>query len=116
MKKLINFRLALFVGLSLIGGILCAYFVALHNFLAMTAVLAVYLGLGLFYFLYKYQKEFASIRLIFIGVFCLFFIIGSLLCALQINSFNKADIFDSCCFFNFSCNGSKNILLPMFTW
>ena len=52
MKKLINFRLALFVGLSLIGGILCAYFVALHNFLAMTAVLAVYLGLGLFYFNY----------------------------------------------------------------
>ena len=92
MKKLINFRLALFVGLSLIGGILCAYFVALHNFLAMTAVLGVYLGLGLFYFLYKYQKEFVSIRLIFIGVFCLFFILGSLLCALQINSFNKADL------------------------
>jgi competence protein ComEC len=92
MKKVINFRLALFVGLSLIGGVLCAYFVALHNFLAMAIVLAIYLGLGLFYFLYKYEKQFASIKLVFIGVFCLFFIIGSLLCALQINSFNKADL------------------------
>lgn len=90
MKKIVNFRLILFLALSLCIGIATAYFFLANNLFFAITLPAVFVAcLMLFVF---YKKGSRGGRLIFCGIFILVFIVGALDFDIKVLSYKKADL------------------------
>ena len=92
MKKLVNFRLPLFMALSIIGGIIFAYSFVIQNKAITIICSATCLILTAFYFLFSFKNRSLIKSLCFIVIFIIFFAFSGLLTFNQINSFDKANL------------------------
>ena len=90
--KIINFRLALFVALSLIVGIVATYFFIFKNYVVATVLGVVFLACIAAYFLpYKNQGSIKS-KVVFSVVFVVVFAIGGVLFNFVIKDYQRADL------------------------
>lgn len=92
MKKLVNFRLPLFIALSVISGIIFAYSFAIQNRVLTIVCGSVCLILTAFYFLFSFKNRSIVKSICFIFIFVVFFALSSLLTYTQINSFDNASL------------------------
>ncbi len=92
MKKLVNFRLPLFIALSVISGIIFAYSFAIQNRVLTITCGAISLILTAFYFLFSFKNRSIIKSICFIVIFIIFFAISSILTFNQINTFDNANL------------------------
>ncbi len=90
-KKLLNFRLFLFISLSLIAGILSAYFFFFKNTFNLVLCVFVFFLLNFIYLAF-FSKSRLKTNSIFVSVFIVFFALGSMLFTFQITNYVNADL------------------------
>lgn len=90
--KIINFRLALFVALSLVVGIVTAYFFIFKNYLVASILCLVFaLCIAAYFLPYKKQGTIRS-KIIFSLIFVIVFAIGGALFNFVVSDYKKADL------------------------
>ena len=94
MKKLVNFRLILFIALSLCLGISTAYFFLIKNlFWAVTIPSIFFVSILLYAFLFS-DKTNRKVSLVFSAIFLVVFLIGGLSFDIRINSYRSNNLND----------------------
>ena len=91
-KNLVNLRLAVFIVLSLVLGILTAYFFKLENVVFGVITAVIFLALLTAFFFLFFEKSRVKANCVFVSIFLLFFVIGLSLFSVQISMFEKADL------------------------
>ncbi len=92
MKKLLNFRLTLFIALSCVAGIVLSYCL-LINFIALAVLVgAIFFSCNLFYLFIYSTKETRRKRLIFSIIFLLIFIISITSFFITVKNYENADL------------------------
>ena len=94
MKKLVNFRFPLFIALSLVAGIVCAFTFRTQNHLVLWVFLSLFTISLLTYLIYGIINKNLAKHLIYILVFIFIFFIGSFTLNNQVSSFEKANLND----------------------
>ena len=92
MKKLINFRPILFIAISLISGILCAYFQTLQNFVAFFVLTLVNLSTYVIFICLYSKKGKLKRNLISCACFIIAFVLGFSLFKMEINNYTINDL------------------------
>ena len=90
MQKIVNFRLILFLAISLCLGIATAYFFLVKNLFFAITIPALFVACLMFFALYK--KSAKGGRFIFCAVFIFVFLVGALNFDVKISSYKKADL------------------------
>ncbi len=91
-KKLVNLRLATFIAISLILGIISAYSFTLQNIVLGVLFTSIFLLFIISFFILFYDKEKLKRNLIFMLIFSLFFAVGLSSFLLLVNDYQSADL------------------------
>lgn len=92
MKKIINFRPFLFLALSLISGILSAYFYVFENRITAILISLIFLGLNIIYLVTQIKIKNIKRSIIFCCAFILIFCFGYMSFSLQVNNYKNANL------------------------
>lgn len=92
MKKLVNFRLPLFIALSLVAGIVCAFNFRMQNHLATWLIFGLFVISLLGFLAYGIINKTLKKCLIVILAFLMVFSIGSFALNKQVNKYNEANL------------------------
>ena len=92
MKKFINLRTPLFLGISLIMGILFAYCVYFCKVIPAILIAGAFVVAIIFYIKYSITEGKKKTAIILSSIFLIFSIFGSLSFFVKVNNFNKADL------------------------
>ncbi len=92
MKKLLNFRPFLFMAVSLIIGLITAYFYTFTSPIFAIVCIAIFLACIVIYLVYGIKNKEIKEKGIFAIIFCLFFILGGVNFSCSVNSFESANL------------------------
>ncbi len=91
-KIFVNFRLILFIALSLAVGIAFSYFLLIEKIVLAVGFCVVFVVLCVWYFAFNIKRSVIVLKLIFCAVFAIFFLIGAISFNRQITDYNNAEL------------------------